>query len=94
MLIILIRFKFLNFEKCLSKFSQCEVSSIPQTVYHRMVRYMGKDLEGSDRVRFRCFPGICLNGLVNTTKDLCQDNLCPVEIQKEYISDTNQKCYH
>lgn len=30
---------------------------------------------GKRSVRFRCFPGICLNVLVNTTKDLSQDNL-------------------
>jgi len=40
-----------------------------------MVRYIGRDLEGSDRVRFRCFPGIFLNALVNTTKDLSKDSL-------------------
>jgi hypothetical protein len=47
MFLILILIKFLNCKTFLYKFSQCEVSSVPQTIYHRMVRYIGKDLEGS-----------------------------------------------
>jgi len=75
MLIILILLKFLTYKTFLYIFSRCAVSSEPQTIYNRMVRYIGKVLERSDHVRFRCFPGICLNGLVNTTKDLSQDIL-------------------
>ena len=93
MFIIFTLLKFLNCKTFLYILSQCEVSSVPQTIHNRMVRYIGKELEGSDRVRFRCIPAICLNGLVNTTKDLRQDKRV-VEIQTEYISDTNQKGYH
>lgn len=40
-----------------------------------MVRYIRKYFKRNDRVRFRCFPGIYMTGLLNTTKDLSQDNL-------------------
>lgn len=76
--IILILLKFLTYKTFCLHFSRHAVSPEPQNIYNQMVRYNGKDLERSDRVRFRCFPSICPNGLVNTTKDLSQDILLSV----------------
>jgi hypothetical protein len=41
----------------------------------------------------RYYPGIYLEGLKETTKNISQDSLCPAEIRTDYIPDTSIERY-